>query len=158
MQIQKISFGFLTLVVLLWLSACASTSQTEPDPGYILPSAVDNSHHRAKLIIGSNELRGMVALHSPKFRTIGQLTQAQVELENYSGQTLDLEYRIDWSDLDGFKAGTLSSWQFVSLAGNGTEALSSTGKVPEATRITVTVRLPGDMFESLDGTAIPEQY
>jgi uncharacterized protein YcfL len=111
---------------------------------------------RAKLIIGSNELLGAVELSNPIFRNVGQLQQTQIQLDNLSNVMLELEYKIDWQDNSGFQAGAVNSWQFVSLTANGSEVLSSTGKVPEATRITVTVRLPDKLFEVIDDEVEPE--
>ena len=158
MQTRNTSYRFWMAIAVLWLSACATTEPPPvPAPTATLPPIVDISHPRAKLIIGSSELLGAVELRNPIFRSVGQLTQAQVQLENYSDITLELEYKIDWHDDDGFKAGAINSWQFISLTANGSEDLTSTGKVPEATNITVTVRLPDGLIESTNDETGPEQ-
>lgn len=114
---------------------------------------VDESHPRAKLIVGSSELLGTVVMVNPIFRPVGNLTQTQVELQNYSDFVLELEYRIDWRDADGFQAGNEGAWQFLTLTANGSEYVTATGKVPEARDITLTVRLPDTLFEPvLDDT------
>ncbi len=133
----------VVLCIGVFLAACAS----DPEP-YM--SNVDESHPRAKLIIGSSELLGAVRLGSPRFRKVGQLTQVQVELENYSDFDHSLQYRIDWRDISGFRAGENGAWQFLALSANSTEYITATGKVPAAEDITVTVRLPSQMFESTD--------
>jgi uncharacterized protein YcfL len=142
------------LLVASFVTACASPAPA-PEP-YM--SNVDESHPRAKLIVGSSELLGTVKLGDPRFRKVGELTQAQVELENYSDFDLDLQYRIDWRDINGFQAGNNGAWQFLSLSGNSTEYFTATGKVPEAEDITVTVRLPSQMFESTDDENYEENY
>jgi uncharacterized protein YcfL len=136
------------------VTACSSPAPA-PEPHM---SNVDESHPRAKLIVGSSELLGTVRLGDPRFRKLGVLTQAQVELENYSDFDLDLQYRIDWRDINGFRAGNNGAWQFLSLSGNSTEYVTATGKVPEAEDITVTVRLPSQMFESTDDENYDENY
>jgi len=161
MQTQNFMYSLSLVIAILYLSACTSSPPQQPAPSNPkqtrqLPSNVDTSHPRAKLVIGSNELRGRVKLHSPIFGQVGQLTKTQVQLDNLSGLALDLRYRIDWSDDDGFKVGTINSWQFVSLAPRGSESLTSVGKMPEATRITVTVRLTEDMFDTTPEPAQPE--
>lgn len=158
MQTRNTSYRFWMAIAVLWISACATTEPPPvPAPSPTLPPNFDTSHPRAILIIGSSELLGAVELRNPIFRRAGQLTQAQVQLENYSDLTLELEYKIDWRDDDGFKAGAINSWQFISLTANGSESLTSTGKVPEATKITVTVRLPDDLFDSTNDETGPEQ-
>lgn len=156
MQTRSTFFLFWMVIAALWLSACAtpppaSEPETEPEMSNV------TFYPGAKLIIGSSELLGAVILRKPIFRNVGQLTQAQVELVNYSNLTLDLEYRIDWSDRDGFKVGATNSWQFISLSANGSEDLTSTGKVPEAKDIVVTVRLPDQLFEQTSEQYEPEQ-
>ncbi|MFC1776440.1 DUF1425 domain-containing protein [Pseudomonadota bacterium] len=147
---------FWMAIIVLWLPACSTQAPAPtPTPEPVVSNVT--TYPRAKLIIGSSELLGAVELRNPIFRNVGQLTQAQVELENFSNLTLDLEYRIDWRDWDGFKAGAVNSWQFISLTANGSEDLTSTGKVPEATAITVTVRLPDALFESTPEEAEPEE-
>lgn len=150
MQTRSTLFLLWMAIAFLGLPACATQA---PEP--VISNVA--AYPRAKLIIGSSELLGAVELSNPIFRHVGQLTQAQVELENYSNLTLDLEYRIDWRDKDGFKAGAINSWQFVSLAANGSETLTSTGKVPESTDITVTVRLPDQLFENTNEEYEPEE-
>ena len=162
MQTRSTFFLFLITIAVLLLPACKTQAPAPapmPEPAPAPAPVIDNVavYSRAKLIIGSNELLGAVELHNPIFRNVGQLTQAQVELENYSNLTLELEYRIDWRDSNGFKAGAVNSWQFVSLSENGIETLTSTGKVPEATAITVTVRLPDQLFENTNEEAEPEE-
>ncbi len=118
-----------------------------------LPSAVDNVSagsfvvSTANLIVSSDELLGAVELENVRFRKIGQFTQAQVDLVNLSDLPVDLEYRMSWQDDQGFDTGVLNAWQFVSVAAQGSESLTSLGKVPEAENVTVTVRLPEALFE-----------
>ena len=135
---MRLVFG---VTATLYLLGCAAPM---PEP---LLTNVDESHPRAKLIVGSSELLGTVFLVNPRFREVGELTQSQVELENISDFTIELEYRIDWRDASGFKAGPDGAWQFVTLSANSTEYITATGKVPEAEDITLTVRLPDQLFE-----------
>ncbi|MCZ6642639.1 MAG: DUF1425 domain-containing protein [Gammaproteobacteria bacterium] len=117
------------------------------------PSAVDNVSASslvvptANLIVSTVELLDAVELGNVRFRKIGQFTQTQVDLVNSSDLPVDLEYRISWQDDQGFDTGGLNSWQFVSVAAQGSESLTSLGKVPEAKNITLTVRLPELVFE-----------
>ena len=59
---------------------------------------------------------------------------------------IELEYKFDWVDENGFGAGDMSAWQFVSLAAHGSRNLMSLGKVPEAVNINLTVRRPSYNF------------
>ena len=130
---MRSTFTSLTLALLLAFAGCAS-------------QPVDTSDPLAKLIVSSQKLKGKIRLTDPRIRPAGQFMQAQVLLENRTGERYDLEYRIDWQDHQGFAAGNEGAWQFVTLNGYGSESLSSTSKVPEGTRIVVTVRQPRSMF------------
>ncbi len=118
------------------------------NPTTVFTPAVDDTNPRAKLIISSRQLRGAIELGNARFRKVGKLTQTQIDLVNRTSSTVDLEYQIVWQDYQGFDAGGLKSWHHVSLSAKGTEGLTSLGNVPEAFKITLTVRLPDELFEN----------
>lgn len=138
----------LVAVSLSWMVGCATEPPAEPSvPAPApLPPSVDTSHPRARLVIGSDQLLGLIQLRNPAFRKVGTLTQTQVEIVNISSGTIDLQYLVEWRDEQGFKAGSVTSWQALTIAGRTTEYVTSMGKVPEAYQITVTVKLRDDFF------------
>lgn len=87
-------------------------------------------------------------LRNARFRKVGKLTETQIDLVNRTSSAVDLEYRIVWQDDQGFDAGGLKSWRHVSLSAKGMEGLTSLGNVPEAFKITLTIRLPEEFFEN----------
>lgn len=103
---------------------------------------VDESDPRATLVLGSKGLLGKVVIIEPKFRRTGSLTEASVSVQNLSQRTFDLEYRFEWADDDGFEVDGMSVWRRFSLTPNLVKKLRATGPSPQATRITLTVRLP----------------
>ncbi len=138
----------LVLGVALVAGAVAGcTPQTvKEQPELIAGPSLDTSHPRAKLILGSEDLVGEIRISSPRFRPVGQLTQAQVTVQNLTDSRYTLEYRFGWEDSEGFKVGNPGSWHRFTLAPRQVETFNSTGKVPEATNIVFTVRLPDDVF------------
>ena len=149
--------GILALA-LAPLAACQYASMDHPSPGLnpssrqevVRTKAVDDSNPRAKLIVGSKKLVGYVVLLNPKFRQLGQMTQAQVTVQNLTDNRYSLEYKCDWFDAQGFKVGPRPVWQRFTLSPMITKTVTSMGKVPEARNIVFMVRLPDDAFIDLD--------
>ena len=153
-------FRILTAIFLgLLLSGCqnkpvkpAEPVPVEPvaSPGPVTPpkpaQVIDSSDPRAKLVTGSEELLGKIKTKNPRFRTLGQLTQAQVMVVNLSEDRCTLEYKIDWEDDQGFNVNSINSWHRFTLSPRETKTITSTGKVPEARNIVFTVRRPDDIF------------
>ena len=110
---------------------------------------VDMSHPRAKLITGSNKLLNKVVIRDPRFRTVGQLNQAEVAVQNLTKNKYILEYKFDWTDQDGFTVDSHSMWHRFILTPHQVQNFNSTGKTPEATNIIFTIRLPDDAFIDL---------
>lgn len=126
------------------LGACNQTMTREPE--LVQNRSIDQSHPRATLVLASEKLVGDVSLSNPVFQPAGQLTRAQVTVQNLSGVRYTLEYKFDWADAQGFNVNSLGSWQRFTLSPRQATRFTSTGKVPEATNITFTVRLPDDAF------------
>ena len=156
--IRKLALCSIMALVLAPLAACQHASMDHPSPGLNTSSrqevvrtrAVDDSNPRAKLIVGSKDLVGYVVLLNPKFRQLGQMTQAQVTVQNLTENRYSLEYKCDWFDAHGFQVGPRPVWQRFTLTPMITKTVTSMGKVPEARNIVFTVRLPDDAFIDLD--------
>lgn len=118
------------------------------NPAYSSEKAlvIEDSSSRARLVIGSDNLIGKIEIKKPRFRSLGQLTQAQVMVLNPTEDRYTLEYKFDWEDSQGFKADSMNSWHRFTLTPGETRTFTSTGKVPEATQIVFTLRLPDDVF------------
>jgi uncharacterized protein YcfL len=107
---------------------------------------VNNSNPRATLILGSEDLLGKVAISDPRFKKLGQLTQAQVYVQNLTENRYTLEYKFDWEDSQGFAIQGNNAWRRFTLTPQQRKTLQATGKNPSAANIVVTVRLPDDTF------------
>ena len=107
--------------------------------------AVDQSHRRARLILGQDVLLGRLKFDTPRFRRVGNFTQAQVELVNQTQSFFELEYRVDWKDAQGFVVEE-GAWRRFTLAGHERYPILTTGGTPGADQIAVTVRLPQEVF------------
>lgn len=133
------------------LAGCNQTNNVRPNNGELVPNAsVDQSHPRAVLILGSDDMVGSLNIGGLRFRQVGQLSQAQVTLQNMTNDNFSLEYRFEWQDRDGFQVETLGTWHRFKLAAHGTKNFTSTGKTPEAYKMVFTVRYPGGPFIRMD--------
>jgi uncharacterized protein YcfL len=118
----------------------AATKRTVPQP------MIDTSHPNAKLIVGSKKLLGKVAVIDPRLRSVGQLNQAEVTVQNLSDNRYTLEYKFDWEDNQGFSVDSRNVWHRFTLTPRQTQRFQSTGKTHQATAIIFTVRFPDDAF------------
>ncbi len=109
-------------------------------------SMIDTSNPRAKLIVGSKKLVNKIVLLDPRFRVLGQMTQAEVTVQNLTDDRYTLEYKYDWEDSQGFSVDSRSMWHRFTLTARQTQRFQSTGKTPEAVNIIFTIRLPDDAF------------
>jgi uncharacterized protein YcfL len=144
---MKVFITAICLISTVLLSGCNQVTVRE-ESGLVQGSTIDQSDQRATLILGSEALVGNVRLVSPKFRSIGELTQAQVTVQSLTDTKLTLEYKFVWQDAQGFQEGGAGSWHRFTLTPRQVISFNSTGKVPEASNIVFTVRLPDDFFIS----------
>jgi len=131
---------------ILLLTAVSSGCATD---GVRPPAAVptiDTQDPRAKLVLGSEDLLGKVALGDTRLRQVGVLTQAQITVQNLTDNRYTLEYRFDWRDSQGFDVGSLNSWHRFTLTPRQTQTFNSMGKTPAATNIVFNVRVVDDAF------------
>lgn len=129
--------------VCLLISSCGPKRGAK---GYYQTPMVDTSHPRAVLVSGSKNLVGHVVTLSPRFRSIGLLTQAEVSIQNLTEDRYTLEYRFEWEDDQGFKVGDSGPWHRMVLTPQQIRSYQSTGKNPNATNIRFTIRYPDDAF------------
>lgn len=103
---------------------------------------VDTSYPGAKLVIGSDQLLGKAILRDARLRKVGKFTQGEVTVQNTTNKTYYLEYLFEWEDSQGFSVDEVKVWRPFTLTPYQVRKFTSTGPVPEATRITFTVRFP----------------
>lgn len=132
----------IAFVVVLPLIGCQTNPVRPPD---MVPT-IDTSDPRAKLVVGSEKLLRKIGLGDTRFRQVGQLTQAQVLVQNLTDDRYTLEYRFEWESDQGFSTGAINTWHRFTLTPRETKTFVSTGNTPEAARIVFTVRLPDDVF------------
>lgn len=104
------------------------------------------THSRAQIIISSDTLLKNLAINNIQFGSIGNFERVQMNIQNTSNNRLNLEYKIEWMDQQGFSVNAPLTWHRFSLSAHQIETIQSVGKVPEAYSIKVTVRFPGDVF------------
>jgi len=107
---------------------------------------VDESDERARLILGQDLLRGRIKIDNPRFRKVGKFTQTAVQVVNQTEDLFELEYQLVWRDDDDFEVSS-SAWKRFTLGGYEQEAIQALANRPEASKITVTVRLPDQVVQ-----------
>ncbi len=137
--------GFSLVIMALTLLACKPASVAE-NPGFVKQDTLDDTHPRARLVLGSEKLVGNIRMGNIKFRKVGLFTQAQIGIQNLSDVRYNLEYKVEWEDESGFMLDQSGVWPRFTLAPTQIDTVTTTGKVQEAYKVVITVRLPDDPF------------
>ncbi|MGI9493871.1 MAG: DUF1425 domain-containing protein [Geminicoccaceae bacterium] len=154
LTIRRFRTGFFVLGITL-LTGCGGEPEPPQPVGHRITSgpaldrnakAVDESAERAHLILGQDLLRGRIKFDNPRFRKVGKFTQTAVQVVNQTEDLYELEYQLVWRDDDDFEVSS-SAWKRFTLAGYEQEAIQAIANRPEASRITVTVRLPDQVVQ-----------
>jgi uncharacterized protein YcfL len=146
-SLKYCAFITIALVIVFSSAGCSSIHPTtHPASEASKRQLVNDSNPRATLILGSEDLLGKVAISDPRFKKVGQLTQAQVYMQNLTENRYTLEYKFDWEDSQGFAIQGINAWRRFTLTPQQRKTLLATGKNPSASNIVVTVRLPDDAF------------
>lgn len=144
MTIKKLFIAFVVLSAMcVAASGCAMPASNQRT---VEQRVIDTSNPRAKLVVGSTKLVNKIAAIDPRFRKLGEMTQAEVTVQNLTDDRYTLEYRFDWEDADGFSVGSNNMWHRFTLTPRQTQRFQSLGKTPAAVNIMFTVRLPDDAF------------
>ncbi|RMF95273.1 MAG: DUF1425 domain-containing protein [Candidatus Schekmanbacteria bacterium] len=138
----KVVVLYVSLMFAVVLLGCTTTSNGPIDSGPF----IDDSNPRATLILGSKKLLNKVKIMNPRFRVLGQLTQAEVTVQNLSENRYTLEYKCDWYASEGSLVNSLNVWNRFTLTPHQTQSFQFMGKTPEAVKIVFTVRFPDDVF------------
>lgn len=137
--------ALVLILMALSVVACKPATVAE-NPNFLKQDTLDDSHPRARLVLGSEKLVGNIRMANIKFRKVGLFTQAQVGIQNLSDVRYNLEYRVEWEDTSGFMVDQSGVWQRFTLSPTQIDTLTTTGKVPEAHKVVVILRLPDDPF------------
>lgn len=139
------------LVCSFGLSACNEGTDevlmvSDPNIQHHAQSTVVNTNPRARLVLGSQDLLGQIAIVDVRLGTVGALNRAEVSVQNLSYDRYSLEYRVAWEDQQGFSINDNTTWHRFTLAPREIKSFQSVGKTPEAYALTFTVRLPDDLY------------
>lgn len=136
---------FMLIAIAFTLVACKPATVAE-NPNFLKQDTLDDSHPRARLVLGSEKLVGNIRMANIKFRKAGLFTQAQIGIQNLSDVRYNLEYKVEWEDADGFMLDQSGVWNRFTLSPTQIDTVTTTGKVQEAYKVVFIVRLPDDPF------------
>lgn len=136
---------FFSVVILVGMVGCVAPQQSA-NVSHIKDKTIDASHPRALLVLASSQLLDKLVMTNVRFGSVGNFQRTEVSMQNLSKQKLNLEYKIEWQDKDGFTINSNPAWHRFSLAPKQIQNFQSVGKDPAAYQIQVVVRLPGDFF------------
>ncbi len=143
MNIKKLMKSLLCGSLILVNTGCEVTHGANMQR--INNNNIDVTHPRAELVIASDKLLNNLVMTNVRFGNVGNFQRTEIGMQNISARNLNLEYKIDWQDNQGFSVNSHSIWKRFSLSPKQIKNVQSVGKVPEAYQVLVTVRLPNDM-------------
>jgi uncharacterized protein YcfL len=134
------------LALPLMLGACNPPPAANPNVRHIQQDTIDASHPNARLILGSRDLVGQIALLDARLGSTGKLAKAEVSVQNLSNNRYTLEYQYAWEDAQGFSISENRVWKRFVLGPRELKSFRAIASDPRAHGFTMTVRLPDDLF------------
>ncbi len=123
-----------------------SAGVSNPNIRHYQQSTINNANPRVRLVLGSEKLVGKIALVDARLGTAGALPRVEVSAQNLTDHRYTLEYMYTWEDQQGFGINDNPVWRRFVLGPREIKSLRSVGKSPDAYSVTLTVRLPDDIF------------
>jgi uncharacterized protein YcfL len=136
---------FVTAVVSGLFGGCYSTSD-KPYVRNVEQKTITTSFPRARLVLGSDALLKRIVMVDARIGEIGQLTRAEVSVQNLTNKKYTLEYMYTWEDEQGFSINENRVWKRFTLGPKQIRSFKTVGGDPNAYAITMTVRIADDVF------------
>lgn len=136
----------ISMISALALGGCNTTGAGDPNIRHYKQDTITDSHPRARLVLGSANLVDHIAMVDVRMGSVGQLQRAEVSVQNLSNDRYVLEYMVSWEDRDGFSINDNKVWKRFELGPREIRSFQSVASNPSAYALTMTVRLPDDIF------------
>ncbi len=136
----------IALSAVLALTGCNTTSGADPNVRHYQQDTIDATNPRARLVLGSKDLVGEIALVDARLGSAGALAKGEVSVQNLSNNRYTLEYQYAWEDQEGFSISENRVWKRFVLGPREIKSFRSVASDPKAYGFTMTVRLPDDLF------------
>lgn len=147
---------FGLLVATAMTAGCSTVSQPEPglntnsNQEIIQTLAVDTSYPGLKRVIASDYLVGYISVVNPKLGQTGNLSKAQVTVQNLTQNRYSLEYQYQWEDQGGFTVSSPRPWKRFVLGPKEAKNFSEMALREDARGTIFTVRIVDDTFIELN--------
>ncbi|MCB1801192.1 MAG: YcfL family protein [Gammaproteobacteria bacterium] len=136
----------LAMAAMLTSGCVTDAAVSDPNVRHYQQDTINASNPRARLILGSKDLVGQIALVDARLGSAGELAKGEVSVQNLSNNRYTLEYQYAWEDKDGFSIGENRVWKRFTLGPRDLQSFRSIASDPRAYAFTMTVRLPDDLF------------
>lgn len=136
----------VALATMLVAGCVSDAAVSDPNVRHYQQDTINASNPRARLILGSKDLVGQIALVDARLGSAGELAKGEVSVQNLSNNRYTLEYQYAWEDKDGFSIGENRVWKRFTLGPRDLKSFRSIASDPRAYGFTLTVRLPDDLF------------
>lgn len=133
------------LMAVILVSGC-NTMAGGGDIRHVKQNTIIDSHPRARLVLGSEALVDRIAMVDVRIGPAGRLQRAEVSVQNLTSDRYTLEYMYNWEDQQGFGINDNKVWKRFVLGPREIRSFQTVASNPDAYQLTMTVRLPDDIF------------
>jgi uncharacterized protein YcfL len=140
------------MLVATLVGGCNTTASDSPSVRHYKQNTITDTHPRARLVLGSKNLVDKIVMVDVRMGAVGELQRAEVSVQNLTNSRYVLEYMYSWEDKDGFSINDNKVWQRFELGPRQIRSFQSVGVSPDAYGLTMTVRLPDDIFIHQENT------
>ena len=136
----------IALSAVLAFTGCNTAGGSDPNVRHYQQDTIDATNPRARLVLGSKDLVGQIALVDARLGSAGALAKGEVSVQNLSNNRYTLEYQYAWEDQEGFSISDNLVWKRFVLGPREIKSFRSVASDPKAHGFTMTVRMPDDLF------------
>lgn len=133
-------------LIALVSGGCVTSGASDATIRHHPQDTIDDTNPRARLVLGSRDLVGRIAMTDARIGSVGELARGEVTVQNLSNNRYQLEYQYAWEDAQGFSINENRVWRRFVLAPRELRSFQTVADSPDAHGFTMTVRFPEDFY------------
>ncbi len=143
MSILKLKHLILLALIALSFAGCASTSGIEAI-AKVIPGDGQTELNKS-IIVNNRSLASDIEITDIKSAFTGNMLKVQLSLRSKSRDTVALQYRFDWLDVQGFEINSNQSWKPFLIYGKETRTIQGVAPDPRAREFKLNLRDPDEV-------------
>jgi uncharacterized protein YcfL len=116
----------------LIVGGCNTAGVSDPNIRHYQQDTINDSNPRARLVLGSRDLVGRIAMTDARIGSVGELARGEVTVQNLTNDRYQLEYQYAWEDAEGFGISENRVWRRFVLAPRELKSFQTVASSPKA--------------------------